>query len=35
MTLMMTAQNRRSSAANAARFGRSAIGNRKMTAPGR
>ena len=35
MTLMMTAQKRRSSAGNAARFERSAMGNRKTTAPGR
>src|SRR5688500_15965336 len=35
MTLMITAQNRRSSAGSAARFERSAIGRRKMIAPGR
>ncbi len=35
MTLMMTAQNRRSSAGSAARFERSASGSRKMIAPGR
>ena len=35
MTLIVTAQNRRSSAGSAARFERLAIGARKMTAPGR
>jgi hypothetical protein len=34
-TLIITAQNSRSSAARAARFRRSAIGRRKMMAPGR